>query len=130
VDAPRRVRTLLPGSSVEAGTARPEASGEVVATKALKVKDQVKTDKGVATLTSIERVAPEGKRVYNLRLGTEQELLKVGKNGRTLFAGGFLVGDMGMQDELQMPKQEQPVAVLDRLPKAWHQDYNRRVVKQ
>ncbi|WP_239470299.1 Hint domain-containing protein [Archangium violaceum] len=104
-----------------------KSNGEVVATKNLKVKDQVKTDKGVATLTSITQVAADQQRVYNLRLGTDQELLAVGKNGRTLFAGGFLVGDLSMQDELQMPKQEQPVAVLERLPKAWHKDYQNRV---
>ncbi|QDE90946.1 hypothetical protein BHS06_19335 [Myxococcus xanthus] len=102
------------------------STGAVVAAKDLRVKDQVRTASGVATLTSITPVSPEGQRVYNLALGTDTELLKVKKNGRTLYAGGFLVGDLRMQDALTMPKREQ-VSILQRLPKAWHQDYHNGV---
>ncbi|QSQ11363.1 Hint domain-containing protein [Myxococcus landrumensis] len=98
------------------------STGEVVTAKSLKVKDQVRTDKGVSTLTSITPVSSENARVYNLRLGTDQELLAVNKNGRTLFAGGFLVGDLSMQDALTRPAREQ-VSVTQTLPKAWHQDF-------
>ncbi|WP_338871383.1 Hint domain-containing protein [Myxococcus stipitatus] len=98
------------------------ATGEVVTAKSLKVKDQVRTAQGVSTLTSITPVSTENARVYNLRLGTDQELLAVNKNGRTLFAGGFLVGDLSMQDALTRPAREQ-VSVLEQLPKAWHRDF-------
>ncbi|NTX01698.1 hypothetical protein HUA75_07990 [Myxococcus sp. CA040A] len=98
------------------------STGEVVAARDLRVKDQVRTEKGTATLTSITQVSPEGQRVYNLALGTDTELLAVKKNGRTLYAGGFLVGDLRMQDALTLPKREQ-VSILQRLPKAWHQDF-------
>ncbi|MCP3105025.1 Hint domain-containing protein [Myxococcus sp. K15C18031901] len=98
------------------------ATGEVVAAKDLRVQDQVRTEQGVSTLTSITKVSPEGQRVYNLALGTDQELLAVKKNGRTLYAGGFLVGDLRMQDALTLPKREQ-ISILQRLPKAWHQDF-------
>ncbi|MCE9671820.1 Hint domain-containing protein [Myxococcus stipitatus] len=98
------------------------STGQVVAAKDLRVRDQVRTEQGVRTLTSISKVSPEGQRVYNLALGTDQELLAVNKNGRTLFAGGFLVGDLRMQDALTLPEREQ-VSILQRLPKAWHQDF-------
>jgi hypothetical protein len=100
-----------------------KSTGEVVAAKNLKVKDRVQTDSGTATLTSITAVSAEKQRVFNLRLGTDQELLKVAKNGRTLFAGGFLVGDLSMQDVLQQPKDGPQLSLLERLPKAWHKDF-------
>ncbi|WNG26554.1 hypothetical protein F0U62_22955 [Cystobacter fuscus] len=98
------------------------ASGQVMAARDLKVRDQVRTDKGVASLTAVKRVPVNGKRVFNLKLGTAEELAGVDALGRTMFAGGFLVGDLAMQEELERPANE-PVDVLARLPKAWHQDY-------
>jgi hypothetical protein len=98
------------------------SSGKMVAAKALQVKDLVKTDKGVARLTSVSRV-PADRQVFNLTLGTDEELLKVAKNGRTMFAGGFLVGDNATQVELERPSSA-PVAEL---PKAWRKDFQRRV---
>lgn len=38
-----------------------------------------------------------------------------------------LVGDMTMQDELQAPKREPQVSLLNRLPKAWHTDFRNGV---
>jgi hypothetical protein len=103
------------------------AKGEVVAARDLKVRDQVRTDKGVASLTAVKRVPVNGKRVFNLKLGTAEELAKVDALGRTMFAGGFLVGDLAMQEELERPAKK-PANVLASLPKAWHQDYlNARV---
>ncbi|PTL77079.1 Hint domain-containing protein [Vitiosangium sp. GDMCC 1.1324] len=98
------------------------AKGEVVAAKNLKVKDQLRTEKGVASLTSVKRVPVNGKRVFNLKLGTTEELAGLDSLGRTMFAGGFLVGDMAMQQELETPAKK-PVDVLASLPKAWHQDF-------
>jgi hypothetical protein len=98
------------------------AKGQVVAAKDLKVRDQVRTDKGVASLTVVKRVPVKGKRVFNLKLGTAEELAGVDALDRTMFAGGFLVGDLAMQEELERPANK-PVDVLALLPKAWHQDY-------
>ncbi|MDY7228286.1 Hint domain-containing protein [Hyalangium rubrum] len=105
------------------------ASGKVVPAVALKVKDQVKAKGGTTTITSIERIPYEGQ-VFNLTLGTDAELASLSKEERTMFAGGFLVGDNAMQLELETPKHPQ-VAVMSSLPKVWHKDYLKRLdVKQ
>ncbi|RKG78176.1 hypothetical protein D7W79_13475 [Corallococcus exercitus] len=104
------------------------ARGEVVAAKNLKAKDQVRTDKGTATLTEVTRLPVNGKQVFNLRLGTDEELAGAGELGRTLYAGGILVGDMSMQEALERPEQK-PADVLARLPKAWHRDFKNAQVK-
>jgi hypothetical protein len=101
------------------------ASGKVVPAVSLKVKDRVRTQGGTATITAIERIPYDGQ-VYNLNLGTPEELAKLGPNDRTMFAGGLLVGDNTMQAELERPKQK-PVDVLASLPKAWHKDYKNRL---
>ncbi|MFP2959417.1 hypothetical protein ACLEPN_16650 [Myxococcus sp. 1LA] len=88
-----------------------KSPGAVVAARDLRVTDQVRTADGVATLTSITKVSPEGQRVYNLALGMDTELL---------------VGDLRMQDALTLPKREQ-VSILQRLLKAWPQDYHNGV---
>ncbi|MCP3144118.1 Hint domain-containing protein [Pyxidicoccus xibeiensis] len=92
-----------------------------VAAAALKVGDRVMTQAGAATLTTVKREAYAGQ-VYNLTLGTEQELLAAGKLDRTMYANGFRVGDNTMQAELSGPKAKTG-PVLARLPKAWHADY-------
>ncbi|MCP3144120.1 Hint domain-containing protein [Pyxidicoccus xibeiensis] len=92
-----------------------------VAAAALKVGDRVMTQAGAATLTTVKREAYAGQ-VYNLTLGTEQELLAAGKLDRTMYANGFRVGDNTMQAELSGPKAKTG-PVLARLPKAWHVDY-------
>jgi hypothetical protein len=99
-----------------------KADGKVVAARALKVRDQVLTDTGAAALKSVKRVPVNGKRVFNLALGTPYELRGVGAQERTLFASGFLVGDKSMQDLLQLPSL-QPIDVMSRLPKDLHEDF-------
>jgi len=98
-----------------------KASGEVVYASTIQKDDRVMTDRGIATITSVERVAYTGQ-VYNLELGTAAERAKVGKNGTTMFAGGFLVGDSTMQEERSKPRPE--VAAL---PAAWSRDYENAV---
>jgi hypothetical protein len=93
------------------------ASGEVVHASTVKVGDQVMTDRGIAKIVSAERM-PYGGQVYNLALGTAAEKAKVGVNGTTMFAGGFLVGDSAMQTEHSRAKA--PVAAV--LP-AWRRDF-------
>jgi hypothetical protein len=101
------------------------ASGKVVPAVSLKVKDRVRTQSGTTTLIAIERIPYDGQ-VYNLTLGVHEELAKLGENERTMFAGGFLVGDNAMQGELARPKSK-PKDLLSSLPKAWHKDYLNRL---
>ncbi|MCP3057901.1 Hint domain-containing protein [Myxococcus sp. K38C18041901] len=78
-------------------------SGLVVPADKVQVKDQVRTESGTAFITATERVPYDGK-VYNLKLGTPEELESLGPNERTLFADGVLVGDDTMQRELTSPR--------------------------
>ena len=94
-----------------------KSSGEVVFASSIKVGDQVMTDRGIASIVSSTRLPYTGQ-VYNLKLGTPEEQLKVGKNGTTMFAGGFLVGDSAMQQEHSTPRA--PVAAVS---KAWARDF-------
>jgi hypothetical protein len=94
-----------------------KASGEVVFASTIKTGDQVMTDRGIASIVSVARLPYTGQ-VYNLKLGTPEEQLKVGKNGTTMFAGGFLVGDSAMQQDHSTPRL--PVAQLS---KAWERDF-------
>jgi hypothetical protein len=71
----------------------------------------------IVTPVGVARIAYTGQ-VYNLELGTPEEQRKVGKNGATMFAGGFLVGDSAMQADHSTPRL--PVA---QMPKAWARDY-------
>ncbi|MBC7976812.1 MAG: hypothetical protein H7138_17695 [Myxococcales bacterium] len=98
-----------------------KASGQVVFASSIQTGDEVMTDRGVASIVSVARVPYAGK-VYNLKLGNKAELAKVGKNGTTMFAGGFLVGDSAMQQEFSTPKS--PVAQLST---PWQRDYQNAV---
>lgn len=79
------------------------SSGLVVAAEKVQVKDTVRTQTGTATITATERVPYDGK-VYNLKLGTAEELESLSPNERTMFADGLLVGDDTMQRELEAPR--------------------------
>lgn len=103
-------------------------AGAVLAAEALSVGDTVLTREGATRLTSVERVDYKGK-VYNLTLGTEQELAKIGAQERTLFANGFLVGDNQMQTDLER-QAHKPVDVLAQLPKSWHLDYQNDLARR
>ena len=104
------------------------ASGKVMKAEAVKAKDRVRTRQGVASIVSVTRVPYDGQ-VYNLTLGTPEELAKVSKQERTLFAGGFQVGDSSMQFDLTAPRLASG-DVLTRLPKAWHRDFKNRLTVQ
>jgi len=98
-----------------------KSSGEVVFASSIKKDDKVMTDRGTASIVSVTRIPYTGQ-VYNLKLGTPEEQLKVGKDGTTMFAGGFLVGDSVMQKEHDTARR--PVAQLS---KAWQRDYQNAV---
>ena len=94
------------------------ADGRVVAAASLRARDEVRTDGGVTRLSSVRRVRGDSSRVFNLRLGTEKELARRAPGGQTtLFAGGFLVGDMAMQRALESAPR--PASLLAR---PWHRD--------
>jgi hypothetical protein len=103
--------------------------GTVLAADALVAGDTVLARDGATRLVSVEREAYKGQ-VYNLVLGTEQELAKVGNQERTMFANGFLVGDNHMQMELERQSSRKPEDVLASLSKAWHQDYRNDLTRK
>jgi hypothetical protein len=98
------------------------ADGRVVAARTLRVRDLVLTDRGAAMLKSVKRVPVNGRRVFNLALGTPFELREVGAQERTLFASGFVVGDKSMQELLLLPPLK-PTDVMSRLPKVLQEDF-------
>jgi hypothetical protein len=97
------------------------ASGEVVLARKIRQGDKVMTDRGIARVVSTSRVAYDGQ-VYNLSLGTPEEKARVGKDGTTMFAGGFLAGDANMQQALETPVRE-----VAQLPEVWERDYQNAV---
>jgi hypothetical protein len=99
-----------------------KASGEVVWASRLSKGDRVMTDRGVATIVSANRVEYKGQ-VYNLSVGTDAEKAKVGKDGTTMFAGGFLAGDSAMQQA-----HEQKVREVAQVPSSWQRDYRNALV--
>jgi len=98
-----------------------KASGEVVFASAIQKHDRVMTDRGIASIVSATRIPYTGQ-VYNLKLGTSEEQAKVGKNGTTLFAGGFLVGDSTMQQDHERPHHQ-----VAQLSEVWARDYQNAV---
>lgn len=104
------------------------SSGKAVKAELVKVKDRLRTRTGESTVVSVARMPYDGQ-VYNLTLGTPEELAQISKEERTLFAGGVQVGDSSMQFDLTAPGQAS-ADVLTRLPKVWHQDFKKRLVMQ
>jgi hypothetical protein len=94
-----------------------KASGDVVFASSIKKDDKVMTDRGIATIVSATRVPTKGQ-VYSVTLGTADEKAKVGKDGTTLFAGGFLAGDGAMQKA-----HEAKVRNVAQLSPSWQRDY-------
>jgi Hom_end-associated Hint len=105
--------------------------GVVLSAQQVKVGDQLLTRNGTTTVKSVEHVPYEGQ-VYNLELGTSEELAKLSSKDRTLIANGFLVGDSQMQAELEVKMSAKPASgdILARLPKALHQDYKNDLARK
>lgn len=76
--------------------AMPIGDGKVIQAQALQVGDRIETKDGPASVVSVERPAYESA-VYNLTLGTPEELAEVGPEGTTMFADGIQVGDGRLQ---------------------------------
>jgi hypothetical protein len=89
--------------------------------KELAVGDLVTTSRGPSKLTVVKRVS--GGKVYNLKLGKGAELTRVTDQNRTMFAGGFLVGDNVMQRVFGKQHKANVDIGIAALPKEWHTDY-------
>jgi len=84
----------------------------------LKEGDEVMTESGPAILTAVQRVAYD-RPVYNLSLGTTEELARAGKENRTMFAEGYLVGDNEMQIDVETAPKPRPAKIAS----VWERDY-------
>jgi hypothetical protein len=83
------------------------------------VMSQVETENGIASIVEVERVRYEGL-VYNLSVGTPDEIAMVSGINRTMFAGGIRVGDNEMQ--FDMERQRMRAAAKRALSPAWETD--------
>ncbi len=91
------------------------------AADSLRVGDKVMTREGEALVTAVRRMPSKGM-VYNLTVGTPEELEKVGSKASTLFAGGLLMGDQKMQVELE-DRNQGFASARPSVSKSWKQDY-------
>jgi hypothetical protein len=83
------------------------------------VMSQVETENGIASIVEVERVRYEGL-VYNLSVGTPDEIAMVSGINRTMFAGGIRVGDNEMQ--FDMERQRMRAAAKRALSPTWETD--------
>lgn len=90
----------------------------VVWAEELAVGDKVMTETGVSTLVKASRETYNGT-VHNLKLSNSAST-----RGSTMYANGFLVGDLAMQKTYEFKNNPKPGAdVLAKLPAQWHNDY-------
>jgi len=96
----------------------------MVPAKLLRVGDPVRTDKGPSRLARVTREDYRGK-VYNLKLGSHDEAMKLGVDQTAMYANGFLVGDAQIQDRYQTMETEQryPTKSDGKLSSRWRKDY-------
>jgi hypothetical protein len=83
------------------------------------VLSQVETEDGIASVVEVERVPYDGA-VYNLSVGTPEEIAMVSAANRTMFAGGIRVGDNEMQ--FDMERQSVRESARRELSPAWETD--------
>ncbi|WP_146209944.1 Hint domain-containing protein [Vitiosangium sp. GDMCC 1.1324] len=96
----------------------------MVQARKLHVGDKVQTQTGVSQLVSVTR-EPFGGKVHNLKVGSNEEALKLGTDQTVVYANGFLVGDGQIQQKYESAEQNAN-ARLDmrtRVDKRWRQDY-------
>jgi hypothetical protein len=82
---------------------------------------QVETEDGIASILEVERVPYDGS-VYNLSVGTPDEIARIAGLDRTMFAGGIRVGDNEMQFDLE--RQRTRERAKRALSPAWETDRN------
>ncbi|MFY0570218.1 hypothetical protein ACN28E_41235 [Archangium lansingense] len=96
----------------------------MVQARKLHVGDKVQTQTGISQLVSVTR-QPFGGKVHNLKVGSNEESLKLGPDQTVVYANGFLVGDGQIQQKYESAEQNAN-ARLDmrtRVDKRWRQDY-------
>ncbi len=94
-----------------------------VQARALKEGDVVMTRTGPSKLVSVRREAYVGK-VYNLKVGSNQEKASLGEDQTAVYANGFLVGDGQIQRKYEaIAQSHKEGTLLARLPAKWHRDY-------
>lgn len=98
-----------------------------VTADSLRKGDAVLSREGVATLTRVSR-EPSRTLVYNLQLGTPEELEQVGSH-TTLFANGLLMGDHRMQVAVEERSAKALATRSHAVSKAWRQDYRNDVAR-
>jgi hypothetical protein len=95
----------------------------VVWAEELTVGSKVLTRSGTRTLVTVKREMYHDQ-VYNLKLDTSTLAQKTFPEGSSMYANGFLVGDLGLQKAYEFKNSEDRTAdVLRRLPSRWHKDY-------
>ncbi|HLL05948.1 MAG TPA: Hint domain-containing protein [Myxococcaceae bacterium] len=95
----------------------------VVWAEELNVGSKVLTRSGTRTLVTVKRELYHDQ-VYNLKLDTSTLAQKSFPAGSSMYANGFLVGDLGLQKAHEFKNREDRTAdVLRRLPSRWHKDY-------
>lgn len=95
----------------------------VVWAEELTVGSKVLTRSGPRTLVTVKRELYHDQ-VYNLKLDTSTLAQKTFPEGSSMYANGFLVGDLGLQKAYEFKNGEDRTAdVLRRLPHRWHKDY-------
>jgi hypothetical protein len=93
----------------------------IVWAEELSVGSKVLTSTGVSTLVKVSREMYSDA-VYNLKL--DRSKLQDNAKGSTMYANGFLVGDLAMQKAYEFKNTKDLRAdVLSRLPAAWQVDY-------
>ena len=99
----------------------PLLGGQIVAAEELQVGDVVWTDSGTSMLTHVEERQYDGK-VYNLKLGTDGEMINLSETETTMFANGVMVGDARMQGLLPLLNRAQPQKTFV-IPQGMEVDY-------
>jgi hypothetical protein len=96
----------------------------MVQARKLRVGDKVQTRTGPSQLVSVTREPFSGK-VYNLKVGSDAESLKLGSDQTVGYANGFLVGDGQIQQKYETAEQTATANsdVRKRLPSVWLRDY-------
>jgi hypothetical protein len=101
--------------------AMPIGDGRIVQAQELLVGDRITTSSGPATVIAVERPQVEGA-VYNLVLGTSEELLGSGPEATTMYADGVRVGDGRMQGYVVERAHAEAAAHKEALPAEFHED--------
>jgi hypothetical protein len=98
-----------------------------VPAKSVEALAQVETEDGIATIVMVERVPYDGL-VYNLSVGTDDELEMIASDERTMFAGGIRVGDNNLQ--FDMERQSVRESVKREVSPAWQADYQHAMARK